>query len=277
MDSAASQRVKHAARLPPEIQFVTISRVDTTRRGRAAKSQSRKIATVVLTIACTEMRSPRFFTLSIFPPHPVMRGVRLQGCSFSPEHDATLFFAPLAFARTVRAGAAVERLPEEFWGYPVSVRIQCPHCATSYMVMSGVEKQANSCPRCRRNFLPGSVVPVPPAPPWTAPAPPSAANTAPAPPRQPALGYLMILASWILGPGTVFAVHAMSSDTDWLTTLLLMLLMVGGTLSAGWLLLRGRRLVAQHAADLLDSDTRPPLLLLRSFADNELEGFGSAA
>lgn len=151
------------------------------------------------------------------------------------------------------------------------VRIQCPHCATSYMVMSGVEKQSNNCPHCRRNFLPGSVAPVPPAPPWTAPAPLSAVNTAPAPPRQPALGYLMILASWVLGPGTVFAVHALSSETDWLTTLLLMLLLVGGTYSAGWLLLRGRRLVAQHAADLLGSDTRPPLLLLRSFADDELE------
>ena len=55
MDSTAYQRVKNASRLPCQILFVRISGVDTTRRGRAAKSQSRKIATLVLTIKCSRV------------------------------------------------------------------------------------------------------------------------------------------------------------------------------------------------------------------------------
>jgi hypothetical protein len=81
----------------------------------------------------------------------------------------------------------------------------------------------------------------------------------------------MILASWLIGPGTVFLMYALSSRTDWLSLPVLSLLLAVGTATAGWLLLRGRRLVARHAADAMGRDSRPPVLLLRSFTDDAME------
>jgi hypothetical protein len=80
----------------------------------------------------------------------------------------------------------------------------------------------------------------------------------------------MILASWIIGPGTVVLMSNISGNVSWLSLPILSVLLAIGTALAGWLLVRGRRLVAQHAEDVMASDGRPPVLLLRSFADDQL-------
>jgi hypothetical protein len=171
----------------------------------------------------------------------------------------------------------------------MAVRIQCPRCATSYMILSGTETQPNTCPRCRTTFHPSAPAtsPAPPPPPLPAPAgpppprrTPSAPRPAPpasgparAPLRQPALGYLMILGAWVIGPGTVvlIGVGQVFTSDGWEGVGAGALVLALGTVTAGWLLVRGRRLVAQHAADALSKDARPPVLLLRSFTDDAME------
>jgi hypothetical protein len=78
----------------------------------------------------------------------------------------------------------------------------------------------------------------------------------------------MILAAWIIGPGTVVVISNMSSRIHLIVGVIVLSV---GTLTAGWLLVRGRRLVAQHASEVLAADMRPPILLLRSFNDDQME------
>src|SRR5687768_5789513 len=108
----------------------------------------------------------------------------------------------------------------------MGVRIQCPHCHKSYTVMAGVEKGEQTCPNCRQKFTPGS-----PPPPAAPPAPASVASSAPAPLRLSAVGYLAILAAWVLGAGTVFLIHALvtTGSDGWEGFVVLLLALVAGT------------------------------------------------
>lgn len=89
------------------------------------------------------------------------------------------------------------------------------------------------------------------------------------PQPRPGLGRLWQALGWAVVVASL-AVALVLANEDWTTTAAVLTVAPGLAL-ARWMILKGKRLAARRAEDILAEDKRPPVLYLRSFRDEDAD------
>ncbi len=89
------------------------------------------------------------------------------------------------------------------------------------------------------------------------------------PQARPGLGRLWQALGWAVLVASL-AVALVLANEDWETTFAVLTVAPGLAL-ARWMILKGKRLAAKRAEDILAEDRRPPVLYLRSFKDEDAD------
>lgn len=89
------------------------------------------------------------------------------------------------------------------------------------------------------------------------------------PQPRPGLGRLWQALGWAVVVASL-AVALVLANEDWTTSAAVLTVALGLAL-ARWMILKGKRLAARRAEDVLAEDKRPPVLYLRSFRDEDAD------
>ena len=91
------------------------------------------------------------------------------------------------------------------------------------------------------------------------------------PQPRPVLGRLWQAIGWSVVVASLAAGMVAVNENEDLSTTIIVLVLAPGLALARWMILKGKRLAAKRAEEVLSEDGRPPVLYLRSFRDEEAD------